>query len=105
MALIWSSVRLFTPACFALVVTVVLILAASAPLIAGAFIAGFPAASAPWQAAHLAKRALPSSAAQDRLGSITNIATAITATRAAIFESFMMEDSSRFLDVLTLGTV
>src|SRR5437764_12521451 len=51
--------------------------------------AGFPARSAPWQAAHLPlQRAAPSSAAQDRLGTIMNKATAIatiTSTSSHVF--------------------
>src|ERR1700739_2077690 len=49
-----SGVRLFKLACFGEVAITFWISSAVLPLIEGDFIAGLPAASAPWQPAHLA---------------------------------------------------
>src|ERR1017187_6560698 len=57
----------------------------------GILAAGFPARSAPWQAAHFALyMAAPSSAAHDRLGRTRNSATAIIAIRITSFVIFMI---------------
>src|SRR5215470_10585162 len=61
---------------------------------AGAFIAGLPSPSGPWQAEHLLLyRVAPSSAAQDKLGIRMNNATAIVRINTASFVTCMMASS------------
>src|SRR5512142_1476157 len=95
MALVCSALTFFeTAVCFALS-NAFLMSASDLPLIAGDFIAGLPAASAPWQAAQFELySALPSSAAHDRLGIATNSNRAIPMIRAASFVVFIYD---RFL--------
>src|ERR1022692_2476325 len=86
-----SAARPFTGAgCFAVSAIPLVRSASDLPIRLGAFIAGLPAASAPWHAAHFALyRAAPSSA-HDRLGIRMNRATAIVRTSAAILVVFMI---------------
>src|ERR1039457_5936234 len=85
-----SAARPFTGAgCFAVSAIPLVRSASDLPIRLGAFIAGLPAASAPWHAAHFALyRAAPSSA-HDRLGIRMNRATAIVRTSITSFVVFM----------------